>query len=261
MKIFDYKFIKGDVTIQVTSDNTYHVKHPLAVEPIVTKCYPFEYYHLLERGEVCDIYLNLHRGCYAIFIVDVLQKSMIKTIGEARDFVRNYKPPTPLESLCTFSTFKRDAIIPGFTLTRLNAKHVVAKTINKVQTNAIVLNSPDSGASWLEFPPASLVEYNRNILRIYNAGYRLFNAKEKAALMEWESLRDIEAEERDAISDSNSQFYRQTQYWENKGMSYMYSTQKINGLRRELTENVVLDSRIKGELALEYNVYIPNNMD
>lgn len=259
MENFDYEFTNGDVSVQVTKDKTYHVKYPLAIEPIITKCRPWEFYHLVERGELCDIYLNLHRGCYAIFTGNILRKSMIKTIREARDFARMFKVLTPLESPCPFSTFKRDVTIPGFTLTPLNVEHPVTRTVKKIQTNAIVLNAPEKRRkeSWLEFPPAALVEYNRYILRIYKAGYRLYNTEEIAALMEWERQRDIEAEERDAISDGNSQLYRQKHYWKSIGMPYMYSIEKIKGLQRQFSENVVVDNRIKGELALEYKVHIP----
>lgn len=259
MEDLDYEFQNGDVTIRVMKDHTYHVTYPLVSEPIITKCRAYEFYHLVEQGDSCDIYLNMHRGCYAVFMKDFLQKSLIKTIGEAREYVRNFKPITPLESTCSFAQFKRDAAIPGFTMTKLNVDTPITRAVKKIQSNAIVLNAPEkpSGESWLEFPPASLVEYNRDILRIYRSGYRFFNAEEKDALMEWERQRNIEEEERDAISDANTQSLRQKSYWKVKGMPYMYSTEKINGLLRDLSENVVLDKHIKGGISLEYKVHIP----
>lgn len=259
MENLDYEFTKGDVTVQVMKDHTRYVNYPLETEPIVTKCLPWAFYHLVERGKVCDIYLNLYQGNYSVFMNEILQKDRIKTIGEAREFVRNFLPVIPLESHCTFSTFKRDAAIPGFTMTKLHVENPITRTIKKIQTNAIVLNAPEKrgGVSWLEFPPASLVEYNRDVLRIYQAGNRLFNDVEKAALIEWETQRNIEAEERDAISGSNTQLYRQMNFWKCKGMAYMYSMNKITGLKRSLSDNVVSDNHIKGKLSLEYKIYIP----
>lgn len=259
MTDLDHEFRIGDVTVQIMKNRDYHVKCPLTPEPIISKCRPFEFYHLLERGDLCDIYLNLHRGCYAIFIADVLQKTTVKTIEEAREFVQNLKLETALESQCSFASFKRDARIPGFALTNLRKEGALPRTVSKIQSNAIVLNAPEnySKVSWLEFPPASLVEYNRKYLRIYRTGLRFYTEEEKAALLGWEQQRNIEAEQMDAISGSNSQLYRQDAYWKEIGMPYMYLMSMVRGLKRDFTENLVQDNSIKGELALEYKVDIP----
>lgn len=258
----NYQYSHGDINVQVMKDLTYHVNCPAATETIVTRYTPSDCYYLLEHGELCEIYLDSHRGNYAVFQGDILRKSKIKTIGEARDFVRNFQISTPLESLCSFATFKRDAAIPGFTLTRLIPTETPPRTVNKLQTNSMALNAPETNSkvSWLFFPPAALMEYNKKMLRVYSMGRRFFNAEEKTALKGWEARRDIQAEERDIMSDSNSQYYAAKRYWEAAGMPHMFNVSKtVKGLKRDFNEDLMWDTGIKGEVILEYRVNIPLN--
>lgn len=82
-------------------------------------------------------------------------------------------------------------------------------------------------------------------LLIYDAAYRLYNSHELAVQTEWESMRDTKEEWLDAMTDGSTQFWRQKEFFSQKGVSYLIGA-NYPGL--------VLDSSLRGDLRLKYEI-------
>jgi hypothetical protein len=124
------------------------------------------------------------------------------------------------------------------------------KEIGKVQTNAIAFKKGD-GLSYLELPPASLLEFTEKGFKIYGIGTRDLTPKEKEVY----DNRPIDPKqaEIDAYSDGNTMFYREKSYYQEKGMMHLTCYNK--GKHMVWDENnipKIKDPAVKGELNLEY---------
>lgn len=250
----DYVRTEGDITVRRYKDGNYEIESPVLECPWAYKIQHWNAYHLVEKGSLYDIYLDLYRACYAIFVYDSLIESSLYTIDNARKFIQGHKFPEPLANPCSFASFKRDASFPGFTMTSTFRGVEVTRKILKIQSNALVLSTPNkpSGESWLFFPPASLVEYNKEKLRIYQPASRFYNQKEIEASLLWESKRNPLAYE----IGGNMEFHREEDFWKERKMLYMFSHKYINGMMRNYNNNLISDSHIKGKLSLEYEVHL-----
>lgn len=128
----------------------------------------------------------------------------------------------------------------------------VTRYVVKVQTNGVYLN-PDKNAStgsYLEFPPASLVEISDKGFKVYGIGERPLNEKEKEVIAN--RPRDEKQEYVDAMSDGNTMYYRTKNYYEKSGYGYLFSSEWQKGLRFNSSKNVVMDKSIRGPLEMEY---------
>lgn len=254
MENIDFKCTKGDIIFCRYKNGEYKLESPVLEQPLLYTFIPWDRYRLIERGELCDIYIDLYRGCYDVFITDILIKSNFNYIKDARTFIQKYKLPEPLPEKGSLASFKRDVTLPGFTLTRIVNGEKCIKTVCHVQTNAIALLDPvkPSGKSWLFLPPASLLEYNKKKLRIYEPARRFYNKKEIEASMLWESQRNPKAYE----LGGNAEFYREKAFWEGQGMEYMFGMEKKCGMRKNNNDHLITDAHFKGNLILEYEVHL-----
>lgn len=255
MRTIDFEWEKGDISFRKYKSGEFELKSPVLEHPLLYTFTPWDCYRLIERGGLCDIYIDLYRGCYAIFITDILIKSNFHYIKDTRTYIQEYKLPEPLPGKCSMASFKRDVTLPGFTLTRVVNGEKCIKTVCHVQTNAVALLDPvkPGGKSWLFLPPASLLEYNQKTLRIYEPAYRFYNKKEIEASMLWESQRDPNAYE----LSTNAEFYREQAFWEKQGMEYMFGVERKNGMKKNGNLQLITDTHIKGNLSLEYEVHLP----
>jgi hypothetical protein len=124
--------------------------------------------------------------------------------------------------------------------------------IVKVQTNGIYL-SPDKDAktgSWLEFPPASLMEITANGFKTFEPGIRELNEREKEVIAN--APKDDRQEYLDAISDGSTMYWRKKTYYDKSGYGYLYNSGWERGMHYDMNEKKVMDKSIKGKEALEY---------
>lgn len=129
------------------------------------------------------------------------------------------------------------------------------RAIVKVQTNAIYLEGEENNGegSYLSIPAASLIEYDGNVLNIYNAGIREMNEEEKSNAQKAEIERKRYAEQNPYGND----------YWHMKDFYKKCSTpwisflsDKIKGKKAASGSDYgkIIDDAIKGELILQYAI-------
>ncbi len=162
------------------------------------------------------------------------------------------------ENLVTFT------LVAGRNYSWLSEKRpeaLLPRTIHKIQTNGIYLNdkSTRSGTSWLEFPPASLMNIEESdtyiTVQIFNPGIREMNEDEKKNLEAFQKA-EAEYEKENPYSDS---------FWFAKGWINKCSTPWISFLGGKTkgkqaaqggNYGMIMDDSIKGEMILEYKVEI-----
>lgn len=139
-----------------------------------------------------------------------------------------------------------------------------AKVI-KVQTRNIQIASEDgTNRRWIDFPNASLVEYDGKTLTIYEAGLRDFNDEEKKVWDEWKEIENrpenVKQAYEDSYTDGTTMFYKEKYFFEDKGFKYLlcyadhkgkwYDTNESRGMEY----GKIRDSKIKGDVILKYEI-------
>ncbi len=130
-----------------------------------------------------------------------------------------------------------------------------SRAIIKTQTNAVYLYGPENNGqgSYLGLPPASLLEYDGNTLKIFNPGVREMTAEEKANLHKSEAERKA-YNEKNPYSDD---FWHMREFFKNCSTPWIYSGfDKIKGKRAGQGSDYgkIFDDSIKGDMVLMYEV-------
>ena len=123
------------------------------------------------------------------------------------------------------------------------------REVAKVQTNAIAFKKGD-GLTWLEFPPASRLEFTDRGFRTYAVGRRPLTPQEQEVLDN--EPRDPKQEEIDALSDGSTMYWRTKAYLEAKGMPYLSCGNREKQLVWVDKTPMIQDPAVKGQLELEY---------
>ena len=130
------------------------------------------------------------------------------------------------------------------------------REIVHIQSNSIAFKREDKPKSWLQFPPASLLEYSGDEIKIYEPGYRPLTEAEQSVVDNMPSHRQEngEAVERDLLSDGSSTYWMDKKYTKEAGADWYWS--KCRGLTyRHATSDEparMRDEKIKGVLSLHY---------
>jgi len=128
------------------------------------------------------------------------------------------------------------------------------RVVGKIQSNSMAFFKSPTNTSlvWLDWPKATLLEFDGKTAKIYDPGYRDFN-KEEQAIVDGRP-RDAKQEEIDALSDGNTMFWRCKAYYKEKGYEYLFGVQKKEGKRitTQQSKQVIQDDAIKGKLILKY---------
>lgn len=126
----------------------------------------------------------------------------------------------------------------------------------KAQSNCICLNEDKNATkgSWLQFPKASLLEYDGNIIKIFRPALRSFTPEEQKIIDN--EPKDDKQDEIDMLSDGNTMFRRKKRYYKESGHFYLFGTEKEQGKRLTHADKMPMieDDSIKGELDLAYEV-------
>lgn len=165
----------------------------------------------------------------------------------------------------TFAQLKRDLKVGvSITMTKnqlanekfsANSKSALIgmkRYIVKTQSNGVYLTIDGSQKSYLEFPPASLVEYNENIIRIYNPGERKLTKEEQTILDNRPSNRkeNEQLAVNDALTDGSSTFWMDKRYYSENGADWYWGWSK----GQRYSQGKMIDNKIKGALSLEYEL-------
>lgn len=134
------------------------------------------------------------------------------------------------------------------------------RKITAVQTNGIKLQG-----SFLDFPKASLADFDGRVLKIYAHGYRKMNDVELSAMKEWSAIAETEEYKKlleyDMMTDTNMTYYKKQAFFEERGLGYLFHG-KSKGLsldcnkfdKNDLTCECIRDEHIKGEQIAEYEI-------
>ena len=112
----------------------------------------------------------------------------------------------------------------------------------------------NGSTSDLSIKSANLVEYDENFITIYDSGERDLNEKEKAIFSKWETMRDIEQEKIDCLTDTNVTYYRRKKFFIDAGYEYLLGYDKKQGKRYVNYTNKVRDDKIKGDMLIQYKI-------
>lgn len=128
------------------------------------------------------------------------------------------------------------------------------REVEKVQSNSIKMKALDeTKAGWLEYPKASLLEFDGKEIKIYTSGTRELNEEEQK--IRDNEPKDEEQDRIDMLSDGSTMFYRRKKYYKDVGYEYLFhSKQKGKRLTYADKKPMIQDDSIKGKLVLKYEV-------
>lgn len=98
----------------------------------------------------------------------------------------------------------------------------------------IVRDNMPSAIFHIDSLPSCLMVYNGDKLKIFSAGYRLYNEKEMACIMDWGKQRD-----------GSQEFCRKKKFFESRGCGH---------LSKQTYSLLVRDNNIRQSLDLEYDI-------
>jgi len=163
----------------------------------------------------------------------------------------------------TLADLKRDLSI-GKQVTLIKADHPNHKMLNipryvvKTQGNGVML-SPDKNAtkgSFLDFPRASLLEYDGTTITIYEIGSREPSPQEQYILSQQPSRLEKNAKQCqiDVLTDGSTMFYADKEYFRGLGMEYLGGFEWKQGKKYDFSTNRIDDESIKGKVSLVYSL-------
>lgn len=134
------------------------------------------------------------------------------------------------------------------------------RKITATQSNGLKIEG-----SFLDYPKASLADFDGQKLKIYRAGYRKMNADEMAVMKAWQEITETDEHrkqaEYDALTDTNLCYWQAKAFFEERGFDYLFYG-KRKGLR--LDSNIfrkwnydsecILDESVRGEQIAEYEL-------
>ena len=153
--------------------------------------------------------------------------------------------------MMTFADLKRDLSVGVKVkrISRFGQACDIVKTVSKVQTNGVYLEG-----SMLQWPPASLVEYDGVSIKIYAEGLRDLTDKEKMIIANQPSNRPENAKqcEIDIMTDGSQMFWADKRYYSELNARYLKGSEWENGEKYDYNTQKILSKKIKGELILQY---------
>lgn len=149
-------------------------------------------------------------------------------------------------------------LIGGFNyewIKKRRPQHLKSRRISKIQSNAIYLEGEENGGqgSYLEIPPASLMEYDGKILSIYLPGIREMTQEEKDNIQKAKNEQEKFKKEH----PYNDDFWHMKEFYKNCSTPWIYfGNGKIKGKRAGQGSDYgkIIDNAIKGKLELRYIV-------
>lgn len=128
----------------------------------------------------------------------------------------------------------------------------------KVKSNGIELNKDKTAikGSFLDYPKATLCEYDGENLRIYDAGYRPLTAWEQSIMDNVPSNRPENKEQvvNELMTDGSGFYYKDKAYYKENSAEYLAGHETVRGLRFDFNTKQVTDDTIKGTLSLAYKI-------
>jgi hypothetical protein len=119
-------------------------------------------------------------------------------------------------------------------------------TVSGTQTNGLSF-----GKSWLDFPAASLLEYDGKVISIYESGNRPLTAEEQAIIDGMP--KDQKQSEIDMLTDGSTMYHREKRYFAEQDAEWYWG--KWHKVKRYSSrDNTIYDKKAKGALSLQYEI-------
>ena len=124
------------------------------------------------------------------------------------------------------------------------------RTVEKVNTVAILLKTADGQTSELRFDSAKLVEYDGENLTIFERGERDLTEQEKAILAEWERIQADHI----AKNPWSDCYWKKVDYFKNCPCPWLAGFETVKGKRYTYNGKIV-DNQIRGTAILKYRIH------
>lgn len=161
----------------------------------------------------------------------------------------------------TLAQLKRDAATGRMILTLIerfggsDEKHIPdrmkgARKVIGLNTVALKLLNHDGKESELRYGAASLIEYDDDVLTVYNPGMRELTDQE----------RDVLRQAQEKCNEYTAKYPYSDTYWIRKSFfeksecPWMAGFEIIKGRKYDPCRNMVLDKAVKGDVILKYSV-------
>lgn len=123
---------------------------------------------------------------------------------------------------------------------------------------AVYLLNNEGKESYMGIPCASLAEYTGDRFTLYNAGLRDLTEEEKKILDGWKKKSSTEEfKERaynDAMTDGSGTYWDEVLYFEKFNAKYLMGLDWERGKKYDFQTGKVFDQKVKGAIALQYEV-------
>lgn len=124
------------------------------------------------------------------------------------------------------------------------------REITRTQSNGVCIRTDSDKKSWLQYPKASLLEFDGATIRIYDKGGRPLTALEKS--IRDNAPKDDEQARIDIMTDGSTMFWRGVRYYAERGALYLMGNRAQRGMRYDYNTGEVWDDKVKGVVVLEY---------
>ena len=169
----------------------------------------------------------------------------------------NADNPRPLLPFAHFRKFVTAGAV--CTMTHLNGEKLdppAPRKVIKVRSADIIFGR-EGKPSYLQIPPASLIEWDGETLRFFEAGIRVLTDAEKAVRANAPSRRPENKEllEREMLSDGSSLFFADKSYYAGSPFPYLNGLDEARGcqLVHRNGGEWIEDNKIKGRHAITYH--------
>lgn len=125
------------------------------------------------------------------------------------------------------------------------------RSIKSVNTVGIVLETEDGLKSYLDFPPAKLIDYDGESLIIYDRGERDLTEQEQKILADWRKIEDDYYRK----NPYGNAYWKEKDYFKNCPCPWLAGYETVNGKYYDFNNGKILDNQVRGNAILKYRVY------
>ena len=134
----------------------------------------------------------------------------------------------------------------------------VKRYIIKKQSNGVTIGEKptDTKGSFLDYPKASLMEYDGQTLKIFEAGHRPLTENEQNIINNAPSClpENKQLVENDLMTDGSTTFFMDEAYFDKLDAEYLKGHKEVRGLKYNFNDQNIRDNSIRGQLSMQYTI-------
>ena len=124
------------------------------------------------------------------------------------------------------------------------------RNIKSVNTVGFTLVNSEGEESEFSFPTAKLLEYDGNLLTIYERGERDLTEQEKSILEDWKMVEDRFYKG----NPYGNSYWKRKEYFKNCPCPWLVGGETIKGKYYNYREKII-DNQVRGKAILKYKIY------